>query len=109
MPFSDHKVKRIYWTDRLQKGIYSAKFDGSSIKTVMKNSNYLAEPHGIAVHKDKVYWTHWRNGEILRTDKYASYEVEKVFSSALNYPIGLVVYDNTKQHTWGKFYLTTSL
>ncbi|XP_076077801.1 low-density lipoprotein receptor-related protein 6-like [Mytilus galloprovincialis] len=96
----DHKVKRIYWTDRLQKGIYSAKFDGSSIKTVMKNSNYLAEPYGIAVHKDKVYWTHWRNGEILRTDKYASYEVEKVFSSALNYPIGLVVYDNTKQQTF---------
>ncbi|VDI79079.1 Hypothetical predicted protein, partial [Mytilus galloprovincialis] len=98
----DHKVKRIYWTDRLQKGIYSAKFDGSSIKTVMKNSNYLAEPYGIAVHKDKVYWTNWRNGEILRTDKYASYEVEKVFSSALNYPIGLVVYDNTEQQTWGR-------
>ncbi|XP_071133750.1 low-density lipoprotein receptor-related protein 4-like isoform X1 [Mytilus edulis] len=95
----DYKVKRIYWLDRLRSEIKSAKFDGSSIKTVMKNSNYLSEVYGIAIHKDKVYWTNWGKGEILRTDKYASFEVEKVFASSAKVPYGLVLYDGNQQMT----------
>ncbi|CAG2222566.1 CD91 [Mytilus edulis] len=88
--------------DRRRSEIKSAKFDGSSIKTVMKNSNYLTDVFGIAIHKDKVYWTNWEKGEILRTDKYASFEVEKVFASSSKTPLGMVVYDGNQQMSLGR-------
>ncbi|VDI75100.1 Hypothetical predicted protein [Mytilus galloprovincialis] len=88
--------------DILRSEIKSAKFDGSSIKTVIKNSNYWPEVFGIAIHKDKVYWTNYKKGEILRTDKYASLGVEKVFVNSSQAPFGLVVYDRNQQMTWGR-------
>ncbi|XP_021915388.1 low-density lipoprotein receptor-related protein 4 isoform X2 [Zootermopsis nevadensis] len=63
----DHDHERLYWADGGTKAIEFASLDGTG-RTVLIGSE-LPHPFGLAVFRDKIYWTDWDTSSIHMADK----------------------------------------
>ena len=63
----DYTSHRLFWTDSKRDYIGSSDLDGQNIVVVAKD---IANPYGLTVFEDMVYWTNYRSGQVFRANKF---------------------------------------
>ncbi|XP_063907725.1 sortilin-related receptor-like isoform X2 [Zophobas morio] len=65
----DYAADKIYWVDAGKDYIATSNINGDHFKHLIFEGNDVGHPFGIAVFKNKMYWTEWRNNAIFSADK----------------------------------------
>ena len=65
----DYIAERIYWVDTDEHSIASSDLHGHHFKYIIRYGKSVTIPVAIAVFKNKVYWTEWRNNAIFSSNK----------------------------------------
>ena len=63
----DYTSHRLFWTDSKRDYIGSSDLDGQNIVVVAKD---IANPYGLTVFEDMVYWTNFKGGQVFRANKF---------------------------------------
>ncbi|XP_039257073.2 low-density lipoprotein receptor-related protein 4-like isoform X1 [Styela clava] len=86
----DFAEERLYWADSGLHIIESCAFDGSSRQKI--RSNNMPHPFGLALHKDRIYWTDWSLNKIQSANKITGQD-HQILRENLEYLMDIHYYD----------------
>eukprot|EP00794_Sanderia_malayensis_P002951 gene2951-3401_t len=105
----DKVEERIYWSNLWRSQIESSHLDGSDRRVLYDHygytpyypidgiTGYFRRPRGLAVFRNRIFWTHWSSGAIYSADKRTGGKVNLI-SGGLAKPTQLHVYSkNTRK------------
>ena len=102
----DYSSNQIFWVDDYYDCIQTADLDGNSRKTLFQQSGM--QPFGISVLKSRLYWTEWRSRGLHVSNKISG-RIEKKIYHVGTYPMGVAVYDTSRQPQGKRYHLLVLL
>nr|XP_033800021.1 low-density lipoprotein receptor-related protein 1B [Geotrypetes seraphini] len=92
----DHFEKRIVWTDARSDAIYSALYDGTSMKEIIRGHEYLSHPFAVSLYGSEVYWTDWRTNTLAKANKWTGQNVSVIQKTSAQ-PFDIQIYHPSRQ------------
>ena len=101
----DKVEQRLYWSDMILDKIESSDFDGTNRRVLFDHYGYspfdpvetitgeMQQPYGLAVFRDKVFWTDWVTRAVYYADKRTGGKINLI-SSGFQRPMQIHVYSN---------------
>ena len=85
-------AQKIYWSSASNQAIYSSNLDGSDVEVVVTTA---PNPFGVAVYRDKLYWTALGNSNaLIQRSNLDGTGIEDIVSVGLSSPTGMDVSGN---------------
>ncbi|CAH2305432.1 low-density lipo receptor-related 1B [Pelobates cultripes] len=92
----DHFERRIVWTDARSDAIYSALYDGTSMKEIIRGHEYLSHPFAVSLYGSEVYWTDWRTNTLSKANKWTGHNVSVIQKTSAQ-PFDIQIYHPSRQ------------
>ncbi|KAI6192642.1 hypothetical protein M3Y96_01248600 [Aphelenchoides besseyi] len=89
--------KRVYWIDAKSKSIHAALYDGSDVKEVLNDKNFLSHPFAISLFEDRIYWTDWNTRNIYAANKFDGSNITTITKDTVNQPFDLKIVHSSRQ------------
>ncbi|XP_077129136.1 low-density lipoprotein receptor-related protein 1B isoform X2 [Ranitomeya variabilis] len=92
----DHFERRIVWTDARSDAIYSALYDGTSMREILRGHEYLSHPFAVSLYGSDVYWTDWRTNTLSKANKWTGHNVSVIQKTSAQ-PFDIQIYHPSRQ------------
>ncbi|XP_041434027.1 low-density lipoprotein receptor-related protein 1B-like [Xenopus laevis] len=92
----DHFERRIVWTDARSDAIYSALYDGTAMKEIIRGHEYLSHPFAVSLYGSDVYWTDWRTNTLSKANKWTGHNVSVIQKTSAQ-PFDIEIYHPSRQ------------
>ncbi|XP_069472627.1 low-density lipoprotein receptor-related protein 1B isoform X1 [Ambystoma mexicanum] len=92
----DHFERRIVWTDARSDAIYSALYDGSGKREIIRGHEYLSHPFAVSLYGNEVYWTDWRTNTLSKANKWTGQNVSVIQKTSAQ-PFDIQIYHPSRQ------------
>nr|BAN20688.1 low-density lipoprotein receptor [Riptortus pedestris] len=90
--------RRLYWIDAKLDMVFSANYDGSGRKIILRSTAMLIHPFSLALFEDKIYWSDWSNKAIYKADKFDGSNAQALTEEGtLSSPMVVHIYHPYKQ------------